>query len=240
MVNMNRFDEDIADNRDRKSHLNRLIGMGDITRGEVDAFILGRNPYPLPANKMRQWQNFYTFAFDMPADSIDELWEVDEDGVKLPEGVSQCFAILEGVSYVSVVKAYAKLGLTINWSRHMPLSSVGRLADTRLTKRASYKMFTPGGLEADADCDNVSAHTQMLDKAQGMTLLERLVFGLFYYWVTNGTHIDRYTTTLCTGSRLSGDNTVPIVHANSPDGSVSISACSVTLQSKGMRMREVF
>lgn len=78
------------------------------------------------------------------------------------------------------------------------------------TSAQSYVVFVKATVEADVEFKNMSAD-QLKDKGiNGITLLERIVLELFYFWKTSW-HLDIYNMTLCSGSR-NADGFVPYVN----------------------------
>ncbi|MBI5728930.1 MAG: hypothetical protein HY983_01630 [Candidatus Magasanikbacteria bacterium] len=63
-------------------------------------------------------------------------------------------------------------------------------------------------VEADEELKNLSATDLGKGKVQGITLLERILLELWYFWKTGGGHLDLVNWTLCAGSRGS-DGGVP-------------------------------
>lgn len=65
-------------------------------------------------------------------------------------------------------------------------------------------------VEADEEMKNLSRTQFAEGKTRSITLLERLLLELWYFWKTNGKHLDRNSSTLCAGS-LTSDYTAPMV-----------------------------
>lgn len=74
----------------------------------------------------------------------------------------------------------------------------------------SYAIRVRNRVEADEENEGLSAIVIAKRKIITMTLPERVVLGLFYYWKT-GKHLDIQNWTLCSGSRDS-DGCVPDCH----------------------------
>lgn len=79
----------------------------------------------------------------------------------------------------------------------------------RTAEKASYIIRVRDRAEADEELANLSANQIKKQKLTTMTLTERLLLELWYFWKT-GKHLDVQNITLCTGSRGS-DGSVPDV-----------------------------
>ena len=112
-------------------------------------------------------------------------------------------------------------GLTANrvWAeckKHFPCYSyIGDDLDKavpvneRAADKASYIIRVRDCVEADEELKNLSANQIKNRKLTTMTLAERLLLELWYFWRT-GKHLDIENITLCAGSR-SSDGRVPCV-----------------------------
>lgn len=81
----------------------------------------------------------------------------------------------------------------------------------RTSKTAYAKRFRDR-VEADEELNkNLSANQCVAQGIQGITLLERLLLELWYFFQTSGGHLDLQNVTLCAGSRDDGGY-VPYVH----------------------------
>jgi len=103
------------------------------------------------------------------------------------------------------------------------------------TADKDYTVIIRDRVEADEENKNLSANQIEEKKIQGMTLLERLVLELFYFWKT-GEHLDIKNVTLCSGSRDSG-GFVPYVGWNSVRGGVYIDWCRADSSDDDLRAR---
>jgi len=147
-----------------------------------------------------EWQRFYKEVFDLEADFADV--EI------VPEQ--------PGFGWVVMVAR----GLTLNqvWvkcgERFRAYSYVGDDLDKAIptndrTSATAYAKRFRGRVEADEENKNLSANALAKQKAQSITLLERLLLELWYHWRTSE-HLDIESITLCAGSRDSDDD-VPSV-----------------------------
>lgn len=112
-------------------------------------------------------------------------------------------------------------GLTLNlvWAKCKELfptySYLGDDLDKAVTKndrtsQTAYAKRFRDRVEADEELKNLSANQIAEKKIQGITLLERLLLELWYFFQTGGGHLDLQNITLCAGSR-NFDGLVPYV-----------------------------
>lgn len=94
-----------------------------------------------------------------------------------------------------------------------------------------------GRVEADEELKNLSANQLAEKQISGITLLERLLWELFYFWKTKK-HLDIKNVTLCSGSRDSG-GTVPSVYWGSGSRRMYVSWCSPSRSDSDLRARAV-
>ncbi len=144
-------------------------------------------------------QNFYAEVFNLA---------VDFSGVEIPQE-------LPGFGWVLIVPQ----GLTLNkvWARCKEMfSSYSYLGDdldksmtqNERTSKTAYAKWFRNCVEADEELKNLSAN--QLAGTPCITLLERLLLELWYFW-KNKKHLDLQNITLCAGSRFD-DGFVPDVH----------------------------
>lgn len=241
MVDMNRFDADIAEERERNLRLGQLRGLDEVTIEELEAFMDGRNPYPFPANRSRQWKCFYEEVFcckwgksnhfDDTTMNVAKLWI----NYPLEEEDYQAVFMQQGTSYADAFAAYELLGVPLIWSRFLTSEDTESLCDARSTKNTSYTIVTEG--ESANSTKSLAGFSD--GSVDGMTLLEVLIYGLFYYWVSGGKHI--YVATLCTGSVMQG-GLIPNVGYEHASGGVVVRVLSpnnikyVDLHTRGVLM----
>jgi len=92
----------------------------------------------------------------------------------------------------------------------------------RTAKDGHYAIWVKSNVEADEEFKNISANKLKAQGHNGITLEERLVLELFYFWKTKK-HLDIQNWTLCTGSRYA-DGGVPRVGWG--DDEVRVDWCS--------------
>lgn len=210
----------------------RLKKAGKRTRREMDAFLAGKNPFPILTNPLDQWTQFYAEVFGR---------KVDFSGVKVPDNpgdFNQVIYMAKGLSYNQVEEACKNADKFWKYS-DKPLSElVDMNNEARTTESGSYAIRVRNTEEADAVHQSKSADDLGQEGIKGQTLLERLVHGLFYYWLNKQRRLDFTNWTLCAGSRLH-DGRVPRAGFD-PDGrSVDVHWYDPHDRYSGLRVREV-
>ena len=111
----------------------------------------------------------------------------------------------------------------------------GNITTNTRTSATCYAVWVRDGMEPDDKYLGKSTRQADMDGVIGVTLLERLVFGVKYFTET-GKHLDVKGITLCTGSRNS-DGNVPYVYWHSDTGEVNVHWFSVdnSLSAHGLR-----
>lgn len=117
--------------------------------------------------------------------------------------------MLPGINCKRLVAAYHDLNIHVStYTRDTDSQIVSNDRDPN--KDGPYFSRFIRSIDADPDNRNLSAGTLAKTNHTGITLFERLFLGLGYY-ITTGHHLDSgATTTLCPGTRFSGDR-VPCV-----------------------------
>ncbi len=100
-----------------------------------------------------------------------------------------------------------------------------------------YTISVRDCVEADEENKKLSANQIKEKRTISMTLLERLLLELFYFWETGGQHLDIRNVTLCSGSRYSGGG-VPSVCWDSDSSKVSIGWYHTGYSDGDLRARE--
>lgn len=193
-----------------------------------------------PADELAQWCRFYTEVFGMRKERAKSLYLTLPDNslslgwmVVIPKGftLNQVFHVMQSKMTVS--------------------SYIGDDLDARVpvndrTSETDYAIFIRDRIEADEENKNLSANQIATKGIKGMTLLERLLLELFYFWKkqTAGEsdldkmHLDVKNVTLCCGSRRS-DGSVPCVSWGSDGREVYIDWCSPDGSDGSLRARAV-
>lgn len=147
------------------------------------------------------WQNFYKEYFGIEEDFSDvDIPEHRED-------FDRILIIAKGLSMNQVVEACRKHFKV--WLYTKDLDKV--VMENDRTSETSHAIRIRDRQEADEENRNKSVDQLKSEGIPGITLLERLVFELFYFIETRGDHLDVENITLCAGSRYS-DSLVPYVY----------------------------
>lgn len=206
----------------------RQIDDGSITGPIVQAVLDHRNPFGAPAEEKRaqaisvsgqanggvtyaigldvaaflaDWTKFYLEVFEM---------ELDLSGTVLPPvtpGFGWGVAVVQGMN---AQKAFEKCVERFGAYKYDVRSlDVAVPTNVRDAVSGSYVVWLRDRVEADEELKDTSARQLEGRKIDSITLMERLLLELWYYWKTGG-HLDIKNITLCGGSRGS-DGDVPNV-----------------------------
>ncbi|MCX6766489.1 MAG: hypothetical protein NT170_01765 [Candidatus Moranbacteria bacterium] len=104
----------------------------------------------------------------------------------------------------------------------------------RTAENGHYAVWVRARVEADDEFKNLSANDLKKQGHKGITLEERLVLELFYFW-KSGKHLDIQNVTLCAGSRYS-DGNVPNVNWN--DDKLNVNWYNTGNANDNLRSRE--
>ncbi|HAT74806.1 MAG TPA: hypothetical protein DCS28_02095 [Candidatus Moranbacteria bacterium] len=109
------------------------------------------------------------------------------------------------------------------------------IVSDRTAKDGHYAIWVKANIEADEEFKNLFANQLKAQNHKGITLEERLVLELFYFWRTKK-HLDNQNWTLCAGSRYS-DGDIPYVSWN--DGRMDVYRCYPDSVHDHLRSRRV-
>ncbi len=203
------------------------------TRSQMQAFLDGHNPFEIPEDFVEQWNTFYYKVFGINVDFL---------GVDIPKdsnGFNQVIFMLKDLSYDEVEKA-CKETFKFQKCEKIPLSRLVKMDSEERTTTHSYAIRTRASVEADKTYRHKTAEMIAQEGVKSMTLLERLVYGLFFYWMSDKKkHLDYEYVTLCAGSRFWCSSTVPSVYFGSFNGSVCVDRDWLGARSATLRVREV-
>ncbi len=165
-----------------------------------------------PSDWSAEWAEFYQEEFYREVFGLT----VDLSEVKLPpetEGFGWTLAIAKELGDKPLARVLAVCGRLFPTRSYLgddPDQSV--LANDRDPRIiGSYAISVRDRVEADKENKDISANTVKSRNMVTMTMLERIVLELFYFWKTGNNHLDIQNWTLCSGSRYSrGD--VPYCH----------------------------
>ncbi|MEK7138056.1 MAG: hypothetical protein AAB787_00965 [Patescibacteria group bacterium] len=203
----------------------QLIGRKRTIGEEIARILRGSE---MPAEVIAEWTAFYKKL------NI----EVDLTGLVLPDyekGHDRLIVIPKGLTLNQVWAACQKVFGGKIWSAYGDDLDSSVPTNDRVPT-TSYAIRVRERVEADEELKNLSANDLKKKKIDGVTLLERLVYGLKYFDET-GNHLDRENWTLCTGSRDS-DGSVPYVYLSS-GGEVRVYWCHPGGSDDGLRARSV-
>jgi hypothetical protein len=155
------------------------------------------NPH---GREIAMWQNFYKKVFEETVDFSNV--HIPEK----PEGRRWLIILAKGMTPEWLfLKCQEKFGMW-KWTDRN-LDEI--ITSDRTAKDGHYAIWVRANVEADPEFKNLSANKLKEINHQGITLEERLVLELFYFWRTKK-HLDIQNWTLCAGSRCS-DGGVPDV-----------------------------
>lgn len=175
--------------------------------------------------RLWDWQAFFKKYLEI---------SLDLSNLKIPpkqESFDRLIIIPEGITPNKIYEAYVKNFSCWKWTND--LNNAVAHNDREPTK--TYAVWVRDTQEADEENENISADRAKERKIQGITLIERLIFGL-KYWDETKTHLDVKNLTICSGSR-SSDGSVPSV--NCCDGEVNVNWCYSQFAGSDWRVRTV-
>jgi len=148
-------------------------------------------------SERKLWAKFYLEVFGL---------KKDFSRLKLPvetKGFDWIVVMAEGLTLTQIwTKIVERMPAYKYWDNPDDITS-DRKADK------DYAIRLRDRVEADEELANKSAEDLKKEEVFGITVEERLVLELFYYWQT-GNHLDLENVTLCSGSRFLGGS-VPVV-----------------------------
>src|SRR3989344_1015537 len=167
------------------------------TPEELDMFLKGQNPFIMGDDILADWSMFYLDTFGITKDF---------SGLIIPKkkkGFDRLIIVAEGMT-PNVLFDKTK-EFTTAWKYRDNLDEIvsGRKADH------DYAVWVRERVEADEELKNLSANDLKEKNILGITLEERLLYGLKFFKETRG-HLDIKNWTLCSGSRNPGGG-VPFV-----------------------------
>ena len=148
--------------------------------------------------KVVEWCRFYREIFGL---------DLDPSEIRLPEerkGFGWIVLVAKGLTYNYV---FEKCETHFNgeaWRYCADLDKAVTMNDRESTE--TYAIRVRDRIEADEEHKNKSANMVTKEGVKGMTGLERMLLELWYHWKTRGDHLDRKTSTICSGSRYADCN----------------------------------
>ncbi|MBN1325480.1 hypothetical protein JW977_00660 [Candidatus Falkowbacteria bacterium] len=190
-----------------------------ITPEELGLFLQRKNPY----DPRLVWKRFYREVFGMVDDFSDIILPRKQKGFE--RLIIVRVNMMPDRLYSKCVERFASF---------KTIDDLAAVKSTRETDK-TYAIWVSDNEEADEENRDLSANECEGHNIIGITLEERLLLELFYYWQTDK-HLDNNNITLCSGSRYS-DGSVPLVRCL--DGQVCIGRSDPANASDFIRTRSV-
>lgn len=178
----------------------RQIDDGSVSQKQLQLFLERRSCF---INPILDWQDFYRNVFGM---------KVSFYGLRIPEYIddfNRLVVMAKGMTPQMIYDKYVELFLYPKWTGRSLDEIIKPFNTIRDTRDRSYAVWFRDRQEADVELKNVSADELKERNISGITLEERLIFGLKFFKET-GEHLDIKNVTLCSGSRRD-DGVVPVV-----------------------------
>jgi len=209
---------DQADPDGFRNEFRKLLGLRNMPRTRVTW-----------RNQLKSWEHFYCEVFGL---------ELNISNVRIPEikqGFGRLLVIAHGMRPQVLFDKCTELFLCWKWidsNLNMVVKSI-RTAD-----RGAYAVWVRDQVEADEELRDLSFNQLADRKIAGITLEERLLFGLKYFNET-GWHLDLGNKkTICSGSMVSGGS-IPYVFFNEDDNRVMLHRCHADARSTYASCRQV-
>jgi len=174
------------------------------------------------------WSNFYKEVLGITL----------EHPISIPghkDGFDFLIIMAKGLTHKMISNVEVNLYSTYKYQSDLD-NATDQTKEERTTKK-SYAIWIQDSIEAPEDLKNVSASEIERRKLKTMTLLERRLLELFYYWTTKK-HLDIDNWTLCAGSRYS-DGYVPRTCWFPSDGRFHVGWCYASYSYSYLRARTV-
>jgi len=193
-----------------------------ISECELEMFVNRQNPFGVVEDTLAEWSRFFHEIFGL---------EADLSQIKIPAEKSSfgwLVVVLEGMT---AQRLYDKCRELFGARKYTDRSLNEAVTSDR---RGNYAVWFRDRVEADEELRNKSANDLKGAGVPGITLEERLMLELFYWWKTKK-NLDIKNVTLCSGSRDSGGR-VPYVDWDG-DG-LSVVWCSPGHRGDCLRSRQ--
>lgn len=174
------------------------------------------------------WCSFYEKCFDIGIDDINPFKKNPSRG-----DLKRLTIIAKDITYKKAQAEYLK-----KFSCCIPDEDLDEVVtlNERDPKNGTYAILSRNGREADKIYKNISAETMWKKKKLGMTLLERMIYGLKYHSET-GRHLDVDYWTYCTGSRKKDGSVIIVGNCGKTD--FEIRSVKADMSSIDWRAREI-
>ena len=154
-------------------------------------------------HQIGEWKQFYAEHFGL--EDTETLMR-DSQVPPMKAGFGQLIVVQQGLTLNQV---YAVCESKFKCWRYSDDLDASVTKNDRMPTKDYAIWIQNGRIEVDEELKNLSANDLTKKNIAGITLLERLLYELFYFWKTKK-HLDIKNVTLCSGSRLS-DGNVPRV-----------------------------
>jgi len=153
---------------------------------------------------LASWQEFYRDLFGL---------EVDFAGLSMPTQMKGFDRLIVVAQWMTPQRLYDKCAESFPCfpcSKRTNQNLNESVQSERTAKDGAYAVWFRDAVEADEELKNLSANDLKKENIPGITLEERLLMELKYFKETVQ-HLDRQSSTICSGSRYS-DGSVPLVN----------------------------
>jgi len=208
------------------------IQNGIISMQELARFLKRENPFETPSYHkfLNDWEKFYKQVFGITVDLSQVHVPVPRDGF------NWLVVMLQGLTAQKLFDKCKELFHVWKWTDKSLDDVIDQTKSVRTSVNGCYAIWLRDRVEADEELKNRSANDLEQSNVQSITLEERLLLELFYFWKTKR-HLDIQNWTLCSGSRaLDGD--VPGVGWRSHDGGLGVDGCNPDDADGSRRSRE--
>jgi len=211
---------------------NLKTGSGGLTLEDLQALVEHRSPLsPTPGSteeQLESWRRFYIKEFNI------EIGKVMILGRHLDFG--RLIIVAKGITAQQVYdqcQKYFKCRKYTKWNLDEMVPNNDRTAN-----KQTYIVWVRERVEAGEELKNLSVNQLKEKNIQGITLTERLLYGLKYFKETEE-HLDTESTTYCTGSRNASGG-VPGVYWDFGDCMISVALHRLNSFGGNLCSREVF
>lgn len=175
---------------------------GALTERQLDKFLKKENPFAEPKDILAEWEEFYREVFGFR--------EVDFSNLHIPperDGFGWLIVVQKGLTANQIFDK-----LTARMKTYRYANDLDKVVPTNCREtRESYAVWIRDRVEADEELKGLSANDLVQKAVNCITLPERLLLSLFYFWKSRGGQLDLKNWTQCTGSRDS-HGLVPCVY----------------------------
>lgn len=181
---------------------------------QLAKFLKGENPFE-PAKQIvlrginalvEEWVKFYKEVFKL---------DVDFSNLQIPakgRSFNWLIIMLQNLTAQNLYDMCKELFKAWKWTDKSLDDVLDQTKSSRNPANGTYAIWVRDRVEADEELKSLSADDLKQKNIQGITLEERLLLELFFYWKTKK-HLDINNWTLCSGSRFH-DGGVPGVDWN--------------------------